>query len=143
MANISNRIIKAPKLYFMDTGLCAYLCKWPNSEMLSKCAMNGAFFETYVVSEMIKNLNAFNVDVSGRLFYYRDIDQKEIDLLYVESDKIYPIEIKKNSNPTKATKNFRVLEKYKKEIKTGIIFDTCEKIRPINELAYSVPVDLI
>ena len=105
--------------------------------------MNGAFFETYVVSEMIKNLNAFNVDVSGRLFYYRDIDQKEIDLLYVESDKIYPIEIKKNSNPTKATKNFRVLEKYKKEIKTGIIFDTCEKIRPINELAYSVPVDLI
>ena len=143
MANISNRIIKAPKLYFMDTGLCAYLCKWPNSEMLSKCAMNGAFFETYVVSEMIKNLNAFNVDVSGRLFYYRDIDQKEIDLLYVESDKIYPIEIKKNSNSTKATKNFRVLEKYKKEIKTGIIFDTCEKIRPINELAYSVPVDLI
>ena len=54
MANISNRIIKAPKLYFMDTGLCAYLCKWPNAEMLENCAMSGAFFETYVVSEIIK-----------------------------------------------------------------------------------------
>ncbi len=56
MANISNRIIKAPKLYFMDTGLCSYLCKWPNSEMLENCAMSGAFFETYVVSELFKNL---------------------------------------------------------------------------------------
>ena len=55
MANASNRIIKSPKLYFMDTGLCAYLCKWPTSEMLQNCAMSGAFFETYVVSEIIKN----------------------------------------------------------------------------------------
>ena len=55
LSNISNRIIKAPKLYFMDTGLCAYLCKWPNAEMLEDCAMSGAFFETYVVSEIIKN----------------------------------------------------------------------------------------
>ena len=55
MSNMSNRIIKAPKLYFMDTGLCAYLCKWPDSKMLENCAMSGAFFETYVVSELIKN----------------------------------------------------------------------------------------
>ena len=55
MPNISNRIIKAPKLYFMDTGLCAYLCKWPNAEMLENGAMGGAFFETYVVSELVKN----------------------------------------------------------------------------------------
>ena len=55
MPNASKRIIKAPKLYFLDTGLCAYLCKWPNSEMLMDCAMNGAFFETYVVSEIIKS----------------------------------------------------------------------------------------
>jgi uncharacterized protein len=143
MANISKRIIKAPKLYFMDTGLCSYLCKWPNSVMLSNCAMNGAFFETYVVSEVIKNLNAFNIDVSSRLFYYRDIDQKEIDLLYIEGDEIYPIEIKKSNNPIKATKNFRVLEKYKKIINTGIILDACDKIRPINEFAYNVPIELI
>ena len=95
------------------------------------------------VDEIIKSFVNHGKDARKHLYYYRDNNQKEIDLLYVESDKIYPIEIKKNSNPTKATKNFRVLEKYKKEIKTGIIFDTCERIRPINELAYSVPVDLI
>ena len=55
MAQTSSRIIKAPKLYFMDTGLCAYLCKWPNAEMLGDCAMSGAFFEAYVVSEVIKS----------------------------------------------------------------------------------------
>ncbi len=79
MSNMSNRIIKAPKLYFMDTGLCAYLCKWPDSKMLENCAMSGAFFETYVVSELIKNFFSFNVNPRDYLYYYRDIDQKEID----------------------------------------------------------------
>ncbi|MBQ9415435.1 MAG: ATP-binding protein [Clostridia bacterium] len=74
MANVSKRIIKSPKLYFMDTGLCAYLCKWPNADMLENCAMSGAFFETYVVSEVIKNFYAYNKDPSEKLFYYRDID---------------------------------------------------------------------
>ena len=59
MPNVSNRIIKAPKLYFMDTGLCAYLCKWPNAEMLENGAMGGAFFETYVVSELVKNFYSY------------------------------------------------------------------------------------
>lgn len=143
MANLSNRIIKAPKLYFMDTGLCAYLCKWPNAEMLEDCAMSGAFLETYVVSEVVKNCYAFNIDAKEKLFYYRDIDQKEIDLLFVEGESIYPIEIKKSVNPTKPTKNFDVLKKYNLSIQTGIVFDTTDKIRPINELAYCVPISLL
>ena len=80
----------------MDTGLCAYLCKWPNSEMLENCAMNGAFFETFVVSEIIKNFYAHNQNPQNKLFYYRDIDKKEIDLLYIEGKSLYPIEIKKS-----------------------------------------------
>lgn len=95
MANMSNRIIKAPKLYFMDTGLCSYLCKWPDPKMLENCAMSGAFFETYVVSEIIKSFLSFNKEPKDYLYYYRDIDQKEIDLLFVDEDGIYPIEIKK------------------------------------------------
>lgn len=143
MANISNRIIKAPKLYFTDTGLCAYLCKWPNAEMLETCAMSGAFFETYVVSEIIKNFYAYNKNPSDNLFFYRDIDRKEIDLLYVSGEEIYPIEIKKNASPTKATKNFDVLLKYKLNIKQGLVIDTCDKIRAINEKAYTIPVYLL
>lgn len=95
MANVSNRIIKAPKLYFMDTGLCAYLCKWPNARMLEEGAMGGAFFETFVVSETIKSYFNAGIDVASHLYYYRDIDQREIDLLYVDEDAIYPIEAKK------------------------------------------------
>ncbi|NLI72517.1 MAG: ATP-binding protein [Bacteroidales bacterium] len=143
MANISKRIIKAPKLYFMDTGLCAYLCKWPNSEMLENCAMNGAFFETFVVSEIIKNFYAYNQNPQNKLYYYRDIDKKEIDLLYIEGKSLYPIEIKKSIAPTKPTKNFDVLAKYKLNIEPGLIIDNCNKIRPINEKAYTFPVYLL
>lgn len=142
-ANISKRIIKAPKIYFMDTGLCSYLCKWQNAEMLENCAMSGAFLETFVVSEIVKNLNAHNIEAKDYLFYYRDIDQKEIDLLYVTSNALYPIEIKKGISPTKPTKNFNVLSKFKMEIKVGLVIDTCDKIRPINEKAYSIPVYLL
>lgn len=143
MSNMSNRIIKAPKLYFMDTGLCAYLCKWPDSKMLENCAMSGAFFETYVVSELIKNFFSFNVNPRDYLYYYRDIDQKEIDLLYVDEAGIYPIEIKKGISPKNPTKNFNVLQKYKRQIKTGLVIECCDKIRPLNEISYSFPVYLL
>ena len=143
MSNMSNRIIKAPKLYFMDTGLCAYLCKWPDSKMLENCAMSGAFFETYVVSELIKNFFSFNVNPRDYLYYYRDIDQKEIGLLYVDEAGIYPIEIKKGISPKNPTKNFNVLQKYKRQIKTGLVIDCCDKIRPLNEISYSFPVYLL
>lgn len=135
MANVSNRIIKAPKLYFMDTGLCAYLCKWPNARMLEEGAMGGAFFETFVVSETIKSYFNAGIDVASHLYYYRDIDQREIDLLYVDEDAIYPIEVKKGEAPNKPTKNFNVLSKYHMEIKPGLVVDCCDKIRSINEKA--------
>ena len=143
MAKISKRIIKAPKIYFLDTGLCSYLCKWPNAEMLENCAMSGAFFETYVVSEIIKNAYAHNLAPKSFLFYYRDIDQKEVDLIYAEQGKIYPIEIKKGIAPSQPTKNFSVLQKYKQDIQPGLVIDTCEKIRPINEMAWMYPVYLL
>lgn len=143
MANVSNRIIKAPKLYFMDTGLCAHLCKWPNARMLEEGAMGGAFFETFVVSETIKSYFNAGIDVASHLYYYRDIDQREIDLLYVDENAIYPIEVKKGEAPNKPTKNFNVLSKYHMEIKPGLVVDCCDKMRPINEKAYTFPVYLL
>ena len=77
------------------------------------------------------------------LSHFWDIDQKEIDLVYVRAEDIFPIEIKKGIAPTKPTKNFRVLEKYKLNIKPGLIIDNCDKIRPINEEAYAFPVYLL
>lgn len=140
LSNMSDRIIKAPKLYFMDTGLCAYLCKWPNAEMLENGVMSGAFFETYVVSDLIKNLQANMIDPKNYLYYYRDTAQKEVDILYVDVNGITPIEVKKSTSPSNPTKNFDALNKYKQSILTGLVIDTCEKILPINESVYSYPV---
>ncbi len=143
MAHVSKRIIKAPKLYFMDTGLCAYLCKWPNAQMLMDCAMSGAFFETYVVSEIIKSFYNNGLGPRQYLYYYRDIDKKEVDILLVKDGALYPVEIKKGVAPSKPTKNFRVLEKYRMPIKRGMVIDNAEKIRALNDYAFVFPVSLL
>ena len=143
MANASKRIIKAPKLYFMDTGLCAYLCKWPNAQMLMDCAMSGAFFETYVVSEIIKSFYNHGIEPNQYIYYYRDIDKKEVDILLVKDGALYPVEIKKGIAPSKPTKNFNVLAKYNMPIKQGMVIDNAEKIRVLNDDAFILPVSLL
>ena len=143
MANMSKRIIKTPKLYFMDTGLCAYLCKWPTSRMLKDGVMSGAFFETYVVSEVIKSFLNSGADPAQYLYYYRDIDKKEVDILLVKNGAIYPVEIKKGISPTKPTKNFSVLGKYGMPIMRGMVIDNTDVIRAINDSAFSFPVSLL
>ncbi len=95
---ISKRLVKTPKCYFLDTGLASYLTSWPTSETLMNGAQSGAIFETYVVSEILKSY--YNHGKEPNLYYYRDIDQKEIDLLLIKGDKIYPIEIKKSKSPS-------------------------------------------
>lgn len=142
MKNLSDRIIKSPKLYFMDTGLCAYLCRWPNANMLEKGVMSGAFYETYVVSEIIKSYYNSTMERLP-LYYYRDKDQKEVDLIIESMEGIYPIEIKKGINPVNYKKNFKFLEKYGKHVLTGLVIDSCEKIFPINENVYYCPISLI
>lgn len=143
MANASKRIIKTPKLYFMDTGLCAYLCRWPDAQMLMDCAMSGAFFETYVVSEIIKSFFNSGMEPEQYIFYYRDIDKKEIDILLVKDEALYPVEIKKSPSPCKPTKNFKVLEKYNMPIMRGMVIDNAEKVRALNDNAFIFPVSLL
>ncbi len=112
-SNVSDRIIKTPKLYFMDTGLCAYLCAIPSADILEKSAFAGAFYETYVVSEIIKSFyNDYkNVD---DIYYYRDKEQREVDLIIESFDSIYPIEIKKGINPVSYTKKIYSSKKIQK-----------------------------
>lgn len=140
--NVSDRIVKTPKLYFIDTGLCAYLCGMPSAEILEKSAFAGAFYETYVVSEIIKSYYNNYKDTSN-LYYYRDRDQYEVDLIIEDYDSIYPIEIKKGINPVSNNKNFKVLEKYKKNINIGLVIDSSNKVFPINDKVYYCPIDII
>ncbi|WP_400259847.1 ATP-binding protein [Candidatus Methanomassiliicoccus intestinalis] len=116
--NALKRVVKMPLMHFLDTGLAAYLLKWGNPEALEKGAMSGAFFESFVFSEIYKSY--LNAGRDPPLFYYRDKDQKEIDLLIYQNGTIYPIEIKKAASPGKiAVKNFHALEPLKSPEKFG------------------------
>ena len=93
--NRTKRLVKTPKLYFMDTGLCSYLTGWLSADVLERGAMSGAMLETWVVSEIIKSyLHHGRVP---RVYFYRDKDKREVDLLIEESGTLYPIEIKKTA----------------------------------------------
>jgi len=139
--DISSRLVKAPKLYFMDTGLCAWLCKWPTPETLEHGAMDGAFFETFAVSEIIKSF--YNAGKRVNLYYYRDRDQKEIDLLYIEGNDVYPIEIKKGIYPSMPDRNFDVLNKYKLNIQTAIVLCMSEELVPLNKKVWYCPISIL
>ncbi len=138
---VSKRLVKRPKCYFLDTGLASYLTSWPTKETLMNGAQSGAIFETYVVSEILKSY--YNNGKSPNLYYYRDIDQKEIDLLMVEGDKIYPIEIKKNKMPSNPDKNFSVLDKFGMNVMPGIIICMTEELIPYNKNCWLCPISLI
>ncbi len=98
--NITKRAIKTPKLYFLDTGLAAYLTRWNTPDVLKNGAMAGAFFESFVVSEIVKSYYNRGV-LELPLYFYRDKDMNEIDLLIEENGILYPIEIKKHADPQK------------------------------------------
>ncbi len=109
--NITKRAIKTPKLYFLDTGLAAYLTRWNTPDVLKNGAMAGAFFESFVISEIVKSYYNRGI-LELPLYFYRDKDMNEIDLLIEENGVLYPIEIKKHADPQKKDlEAFDLLEK--------------------------------
>lgn len=152
--NALKRIVKMPLIHFLDTGLAAYLLKWGNPEILERGAMSGAFFESYVFSEIYKSY--LNEGKEPPIYYYRDKDQKEIDLLLYKNGVLSPIEIKKSASPGKtAIKNFSVLnpiekepafgsiESLKTEIGTGSVVCMANDLLPIDDKNWYVPAWLI
>jgi predicted AAA+ superfamily ATPase len=108
--NLLKRTVKTPKLYFYDTGLVAYLTKWSSAETLQNGAMSGAILENYAVSEIMKSY--YNSATEPFLYYYRDKDAKEIDLVLEADGVINPIEIKKTAAPeTRLFSLFKLLDK--------------------------------
>jgi predicted AAA+ superfamily ATPase len=111
--NIVKRTVKTPKLYFLDTGLAAYLTRWNTPEVLKTGAMAGTFFESFVIAEIIKSYTNKGV-LDLPLYFYRDKDMAEIDLLIEDNGTLYPLEIKKHADPDKGDiKAFGVLDKIK------------------------------
>ena len=145
--NAIKRIIKTPKIYFMDTGLACFLAKYVDSKTLEISAYSGAIFETYVVTEIIKTYVNNGMYPELYLHYYRDSNKKEIDLLIVQNGFVYPIEIKKSSNPSvEIIKNFSVLSPLEKAgltIGEGGIICMMDKVIPINDKNNFIPIQCI
>ena len=130
--NIMKRAIKTPKVYFLDTGLAAYLTKWKNKDVLEVGNMGGSFFENFVIVEIIKSYYN-NGELRPPLYFYRDKEKKEIDLIIEQNGKLYPIEIKKTASPSKEMiNNFKILENIK-EVGEGAIICMYDKILNLDE----------
>lgn len=136
--NITNRIIKTPKMYFLDTGLCAYLTKWLTPESLMRGAMAGAIFETYIVGEILKSY--LHNGKEPLMYMYRDANQNEIDIVLEQNGTLYPVEIKKTANPSLSDcKSFKELEKLKKKIGLGAVICMQDERIALSRNLVSIP----
>ena len=140
--NELKRMIKTPKLYFCDTGLCAFLSSWTSRDTLMNGAASGHYLENYVVSELLKNASYGEKSLS--LNFYRDTNQKEIDLILEMNGRLHAFEIKRAASPErKIIKSFSLLEKSGKEMGDGGIICMAEKPFPLDTSRFLLPVNLL
>ena len=140
--NELKRLSKTPKLYFCDTGLCAYLSMWPTPQTLMNGAASGHYFENYVVMELVKNY-AYS-PTKANITYYRDSNAKEIDIFIEEDQIIHPLEIKKSANPNRReVKKFALLDTHAIKRGNGGIICMCEEPIPIDDMNCFIPSNLI
>lgn len=138
--NLTKRAIKTPKVYFTDTGLACYLTGWRTPEILELGAMSGPMLESYVITEILKSY--WNNGVNPNVWFYRDIDKNEVDLVIEENGVLHPIEIKKSSNPSKRDiSGFEALRKLKGvKVGNGAVVCMATTHLPISDTVSAVPV---
>ena len=139
-----SRVVKRPKIYFTDTGLSCYLSGYLDSITLEKSAYSGAIFETYVVNQILKSFANNGKDARKYLYYYRDNNGKEIDLLIIYNNTVYPVEIKKSANPKMdSIKNFDIVKKFGMNVGNGGIICMKENIFPIDINNNYIPIEYL
>ena len=140
--NMLKRLVKTPKYYFYDTGLVAYLTKWSSPETLENGAMNVAILENYVVSEIRKSY--LNSGKAPFMYYYRDKDAREIDIVLEQDGELNPIEIKKSANPApEILRSFSVLEKAGLKRGKGAVVCMKMELSAFNQNNFIIPVWLL
>lgn len=140
--NLLKRLVKTSKLYFYDTGLVCYLTKWSSAETLESGAMNGAVLENYVVAEIMKTY--LNSGKEPFMYYYRDKDAKEIDIVLEHDGVLNPLEIKKTSNPkAELVKVFGLLDKSSTPRSKGAVLCMKPELSAIDRENYIVPIWMI
>lgn len=114
--NIPKRLVKSPKLYFNDPGLACYLLDIETPQQLDRDKMRGAIFENMIVMEAIKH--RYNMGLEGGVFFYRDSNQNEVDLLIKQEGELTAIEVK--SSMTYSSSFEKTLTQIEGWIKTPI-----------------------
>jgi predicted AAA+ superfamily ATPase len=131
--------VKTPKLYFLDTGLCAYLTQWSTPQALEAGAMSGAILETYMLAEILKSY--WNRGRASHFYFYRDRDLKEVDLLIDQDGKLYPVEFKKTMSPSlNASRNFATLTALGQPIGEGGVICLKAADIPLSRSVWAIPV---
>ena len=142
--NITKRAIKTPKIYFLDTGLVCSLVGWTTPTVAQNGAMSGSLFETFVVSEIIKSYLNAGKD-SSNIYFYRDHNQNEIDLLIEENAVLYPIEIKKSAHPqlemAKAFSQLKTIPNY--SVGHGAILCQIDKKIELSDDVTALPIEYL
>ncbi len=140
--NELKRLIRTPKLYFCDTGFCAYLSSWTSRDTLMNGAASGHYFENYVIGELYRSYSYDKAQAA--LSFYRDRNQKEIDLIVEQNGELHPIEIKKASEPDRrAVKSFEVLKKTGTPVGSGGIICMTDRPFPIDQKNTFIPANII
>ena len=140
--NVTSRIVKTPKLYFTDTGLCSYLAGWTSPETLANGAMGGAMLETFVVGELLKR--CWNRGKEARLWFYRDKAGSEIDILVEHDGILDPVEVKKTASPTKGDiRAFAKAQSLGLPIGRGTVLCLAEQARPLTQDVSVIPIGSI
>lgn len=141
-SNTTKRLVKAPKLYFLDTGLCSYLTEWTSPGTLEAGAMSGAMLETFILIEILKSY--WHNGKRAPLYYFRDKDKKEIDLLIVQDNKIYPLEFKKSASPDRRmVKQFSPLGQLEQSTAQGGVICLSSTLLPLSKEVNAIPIGLL
>lgn len=137
--NVTKRLVKSPKLHFLDTGLCSWLTGWSSPEALEAGAAAGALLETWILVEILKSW--WHRGKQAPIHFYRDKDKKEIDLLIVRDDAIHPLEFKKSASPGRdAVRHFKTLERLDRPVGAGGVICLAESSLPLADGAVTIPV---
>lgn len=137
--NVLKRTIKTPKVYFYDTGLVCYLTKWSSPEVAESGAMSGALLENFTVSEIMKGYQ--NAGREPYLYFYRDRDAKEIDVIMEGDGKLCPLEIKKTATPDKRIiRTFGVIDRSPLQLGTGAVLCMAEHFGAFDRENLIVPI---
>ena len=140
--NLLKRTVKTPKMYFFDTGLVAYLTRYSSAEILANGAINGTILENFVVSELLKSYH--NNAKECLLWYYRDSNSNEIDMVIESDGTLHPLEIKRSVNPgSELISAFNLLDKASVPRGNGAILCMRPKLSAINSENYIVPIWMI